>query len=173
MTTVICTTNRPKNQTIKIVEKYIELLEAKGEPCKKLSMEDLPADFIVNDSYGKRTESFENLINTYIEPADKLVIIAPEYNGSYPGVFKAFIDALEYKTLGGKKVGLVGIATGRGGNALGMAHLTDVLHNVKAEVMYNRLPISSVHNLVDDENILIDKATIKALDEHCSQLLAF
>ncbi len=173
MTTVICTTNRPKNQTIKIVEKYIELLEAKGEPCMKLSMEDLPADFIVSDSYGNRTEGFDKLVKEYITPAERLVIISPEYNASYPGVFKAFIDALEYKSLRGKKAGLVGVASGRGGNALGMAHLTDVLHHAEVEVMFNRLPISSVYNLVDKNKALIDEATIEALDKHCDQLLAF
>lgn len=173
MITVICTTNRPKNQTIKIVQKYVELLDNKGVENKMLSMESLPADFIINDSYGNRTEEFERLIDEYLTPAEKLVIISPEYNGSYPGVFKAFIDALEYRSLRGKKAALVGLASGRGGNALGMAHLTDVLHNAQIEVMHNRLPISSVYNLVDKDKALIDEATIEALDKHCDQLLAF
>ena len=61
-------------------------------------------------------------------PVRKLVIIVPEYNASFPGVLKAFIDGLTYPGgIQGKKAALVGLSGGGQGGLLAMTHLTDVL----------------------------------------------
>lgn len=45
-----------------------------------------------------------------VEESDLLIVGTPVYKGSYPGLFKHFIDLLDYKALTGLPVGLV--ATG-------------------------------------------------------------
>ena len=110
-------------------------------------------------------------------PANKFVFVIPEYNGSFPGVLKLFLDACsirEYKaTFSGKKAVLVGIASGRAGNLRGMDHLCDILHHVGTIVHPNKLPISNIEALIDSKGKITDSACKKALKKHMEDLLDF
>jgi chromate reductase, NAD(P)H dehydrogenase (quinone) len=105
------------------------------------------------------------------------VYIVPEYNGGFPGVLKLFLDACsvrEYKkTFKGKKAALVGIATGRAGNLRGLEHLTGILNHVGTVVLPNRLPISSIEKLMDDDGIIRDPATLKVIEKQMDEFLLF
>jgi chromate reductase, NAD(P)H dehydrogenase (quinone) len=111
----------------------------------------------------------------YIDQAQLLVIISPEYNGSFPGVLKLFIDAVSAKayktTFGGKKAALIGVANGRAGNFRGMEHLTGILNYLNITVMPNKLPVSSVSNYVFDNQVTPDLA--ETLDSFVDELLSF
>jgi chromate reductase len=173
MITIICGTHRPKNVTRKIVDKYYDLLKLKGEEPSLFEMSELPADFLVNDSFGKRSPATEEIIKHKIMPADKLVIISPEYNGSYPGVLKTFFDGVNPKLWKGKKVALVGVASGRAGNIRGMDHLTHVLHHLRMEVFSLKVPVSQVDGLLDSNGLLIDEPTIGSLESQIDEFLKY
>lgn len=173
MITIICATNRPKNQTLKVVDLYRELLSEKDENIEVFRMDELPENFIVSDAFGNRTEEVSELLNSKIVPADRLVIVAPEYNGSYPGVFKAFLDGIEPRIWTGKKVALVGVATGRAGNLRGMDHLTHVLHHLKMEVYSMKVPISKLDDLQDDLGQIEDVETKAVLQRQIEGFLKF
>lgn len=173
MITVVCATHRPKNITFKIVEKYCEILREEGQEVKLLEMAELPKDFVYQDSFGKRTEATESLIHEKLLPAEKLVIVAPEYNGSYPGVLKAFFDGVKPHIWKGKKVALVGVASGRAGNIRGMDHLTHVLHHLRMEVFSLKVPISKVEGLLDERGNLGDQETIQVLRNQAMEFLQY
>ncbi len=104
---------------------------------------ELPADFIVSALYHNsgKNEQF-NALRTRMESSQKFVFIVPEYNNSFPGVLKAFIDGLSYpNALIHKKCALVGISDGVQGNALGLSHLTDVLNYLGMHVLAQKVRI--------------------------------
>lgn len=173
MITIICATHRPKNQTTKVVEQYRLILEHLGQEVKVLEMSELPPDFVFADSFGKRSSYTEALLAQKIEPARKLVIISPEYNGSYPGVFKAFVDGTQPSLWRGKKLALVGVASGRAGNLRGMDHLTDLAHHLRMEVFSLKLPISKLDSLLNAEGNLSDPETLELLRKQAIEFLAF
>ena len=173
MITVICGTHRPKNTTQKIVDKYCELLREAGAEVKLFQLQELPPDFVVSDSFGERSEQTELIIHEKLVPAEKLVIISPEYNGSYPGVLKAFMDGVNPRMWKGKKVALVGVASGRAGNLRGMDHLTHVLHYLRMEVFSNKIPISKVDGLLNAEGELSDEDTLRVLKAQVAEFLKF
>lgn len=173
MITLICATNRPQAQTLKIVFKYQQLLENLGQEISLLRMDELPENFTVTDVYGERSAQTEKLIHEKLVPAEKLVIISPEYNGSYPGVFKAFLDGIKPEMWLGKKVALVGVASGRAGNLRGMDHLTDVLHHLRMEVFSLKLPISKLYDLTDDAGELVDEETLVLLETQAKEFMQF
>ncbi len=170
MTTIICATNRPKNQTRKVVEAYRNVVEKTGDDARVFSMEELPPDFIFNDSFGRRTTPFSALVETHIHPAEKLVIVAPEYNGSYPGIFKAFLDANNPKIWEGKKVALVGVASGRAGNIRGLDHLVQVCHHLKMLVSPLQIPISRLDSLMEENGAFSHQITLDLFAEQYNQL---
>ncbi len=100
------------------------------------------------------------------------MIVAPEYNGSFPGVLKAFIDGVHPENFRYKKVSLVGVSSGRAGNVIGMEHLNSILTYLQMFVMPQKLPISRITDLIQN-NELTDAATIRALENHVELFLKF
>lgn len=173
MITLICATHRPKNQTRRVVEKYAEILERLNEEVQVLNMDDLPQNFMVKNTFGTPEHSLDKIVETMIRPAERLVIISPEYNGSYPGLFKVFLDAVAPKEWRGKRVALVGVASGRAGNLRGMDHLTDVMHYLRAEVFSLKIPISRLDHLLNEKGELTDEETLAVLQDQATQFLKF
>ena len=172
MITIISATNRPNSSSLKIAKNYAQLMEKQGVECKIFSLERLPADFISTDLYNKRSENFQQLLNEFIIPSKKIVFIVPEYNGSFPGVLKTFLDAIHPDINRHKKVAMVGVASGRGGNVRGMEHLTGILNYLGMFILPNRLPISSVATFLDEKGQLKDPLITKSLEIHVAEFLA-
>ncbi|MBK7184195.1 MAG: NAD(P)H-dependent oxidoreductase [Bacteroidetes bacterium] len=165
MITIISATNRPNSNTLKVSEKYAQLMEKQGLTAKILSLEQVPADIAFNEVFSNRSEKFQQLLEEYIIPVQKFVIIAPEYNGSFPGILKTFFDAIHPDLNRGKKVALAGVASGRAGNLRGMDHLTGILNYLGMHVHPNKLPISSVLTLINADGELIEPTTIKVIEK--------
>ncbi len=73
----------------------------------------------------------------------------------------------------GKKAALIGVATGRAGNLRGMEHLTGVLNYLGTIVMPNKLPISRISKLKNGNGEIADEETLKVMDAHAREFLAF
>lgn len=172
MITLICGTHRPQNQTQLVVDKYAELLHERQIPTQILQMDELPENFMVSNTFGSSNHGLDQLVAEKIEASEKLIVITPEYNGSYPGVLKVFIDAIDPAVWRGKKVALVGVASGRAGNLRGMDHLTDVFHHLRAEVFSLKVPISRLFELVKDDRV-IDETTLKVLEGQIDEFLKY
>lgn len=172
MITVILATNRPGNQTEAVALKYCQVLTLMGENVNYFSLENLPPDFLVSDMYGRRSELMQNILNEMFIPATKFVVVAPEYNGTFPGVFKLFIDAIHPEIFYTKKVALVGTSAGRAGNVRGMDHLTNTLNYIQVNVLPYKLPISSLPQLLEG-NELKDPVTIQLIEQQAKLLVAF
>jgi len=173
MITVISSTNRAGSNTLKVAELYMQLLEKQGVKAKLFSFEQLPKDIAFSEVFSKRTENFQQLLDEFIVPAQKLIFVAPEYNGSFPGILKVFLDAVHPDTNRGKKAGLIGVSSGRAGNLRGMDHLADILHYLGIHVHPNKLPISSFLTLLDVEGNIKDEGTKKALEKHSMDLVKY
>lgn len=173
MITLINATNRPDNQTKKVVDAYQTILKEANLSYQIFNLSDLPTDFVFGASFGQSHEAMSNLVRLYIDGAQKFIIVAPEYNGSYPGILKAFFDAIHPKHFNGKKAALVGVASGRAGNLRGMDHLTDVLHHLAVEVLSLKVPISKLDALLDEAGNLTDEQTLHALKRQMQRFLHF
>lgn len=173
MIAVFNATHRPQNLTLAVVKAYAELLQERGIDHVVAGMDELPERFVITDGFGNRSAEVAQLIQRVLVPADKVVVVAPEYNGSFPGIFKAFIDAIEPAVWQGKKAALVGVATGRAGNLRGLDHLTDVFHHLGVEVLSAKVPISRVHALLGEQGQLVDSATRDVLARQLDKLLRF
>lgn len=166
MITIIAGTNRKGSNTKKIAQAYNKILQKKNVESKVLGLDEA-------DVY-QRNEAFIAMEIDYLLAAEKLIIVIPEYNGSFPGILKLMIDNTDVKNVWpNKKILLVGVSTGRAGNLRGMEHLTGVLLYLKANVHYNRLPISLVHTLLNEQGILIDEATINTMNTQIDEFLLF
>jgi len=151
MTTVIAATDRRDSNSLNVARQYVESIEAQGTDVQLLSLTDLPPDFFTEGRYGTPPPSFEQVLHKYISGASHFIFVVPEYNGSFPGVLKFFLDIVPPGIWAGKKAALAGVATGRAGNLRGLDHLTAVLHYLKVEVFHQKPYFSSIHLHLDKD----------------------
>lgn len=171
--TIISATNRPHSHTEKIANYYLSALKTKGIDAKVLSLKHLPGSFLADDLYGKPSDEFQQMVNEYIAQQSKFIFVSPEYNGSFAGVLKVFLDAVNPKLWADNKACLAGVSTGRAGNLRGMEHLTNILNYLKINVYHNKLPISRVDTLLDAEGHLTDADTQKVIQTQLDGFLRF
>jgi len=178
MITIISGTNRENSATLKVAKQYAELLEELNESVQILDLKRLTGNIVTPDMYTieMRDQLYTELQEQYLVKVDKLVILAPEYNGGIPGVLKLFIDACsivkQEESFFGKKVALVGIASGRAGNLRGLDYLTNVLNYLKVNILPNKIPISSIHLLMEDDQ-LTNQQILDALKQQALELTKF
>jgi chromate reductase, NAD(P)H dehydrogenase (quinone) len=174
MITLISGTNRPLSNSRAIVDLYASMLEQHRVAYQILDLADLPADFTVSALYDNtgKSEAF-NKLSAKIADSDKFVFVVPEYNSSFPGVLKAFIDGLDYPyTFKDKKGALIGLSSGMQGSGLALSHLSDILNYLGMHVMAMRLKLAHIEKNFDGKEIT-NKFYQELLEQHVEQFLKF
>lgn len=166
MYTIISGTNRLNSHTEKVAFEYQKFLKDKQVDSIIFSLK--------NVDVLKKNAAFTSLENKFLIPAKKFIIIMPEYNGTFPGVLKAMIDITEIKNVWAwKKALLTGISTGRAGNLRGMDHITASLQHMNMYVHPNKLPISLIDKVMDDEGVIYNENTLQAINKQLDEFIKF
>lgn len=173
MITIISGTNRPTSNTLKIAKYYQKELIKKGLETNLLNLQDLPETLISSDLYGKRSEAFESIQNL-ISQTTKFLVIIPEYNGSFPGVLKTFIDACAFpESFYDKKACLVGISSGKYGNIRGIEHFNGVCAYLHLNVMPLRIHIGNIKTEINEHDDLFKEDTLKFTNEQMDKFIKY
>ncbi len=174
MITIISGTNRVPSNSIKIADYYQKLLKQHGVESQILDLSKLPEKFMFSALYENTGKDPDfNILSDYIKKSDKFVFIVPEYNNSFPGVLKGFIDGLSYpNTFKNKKGALVGISSGVMGGALALSHLTDILNYLGMNVLAIKPRISRVENNFK-EGVILDPFVSGLIETQISALIEF
>lgn len=152
---IIVGTNRPNSMSRRIAEYYQKLLNQYDTPSTILDLVDLPHDFTFTALYANsgKNDAF-NQLRTHIDGAEKFIFIAPEYNGSYPGVLKAFIDGLPYpNSFTNKKAALVGLSSNNQGAATALSHLNDIFSYLGMNTLALRVKLAQIQAHFHDSEI--------------------
>lgn len=156
MITIIVGTNRPHSNTAKIAQLYSNELSSLDIPHKILNLES--KDILYRNDLVKALEQ------EYLLATDKFILILPEYNGSFPGIFKLLLDNTDIRNCWWhKKAMLTGVADGRGGNLRGLEHMTNILHYLKVNVYYHKVHLSKINQLLDENGNIQDEAVAAEL----------
>ncbi len=172
---VIASTNRPGSLTRVVAKRYQTLLAAQGVTAPLLDLQDLPHDFTHSALYSNQGKDPQcNILIAQMQRQDKYVFVVPEYNKSFPGVLKAFIDGLPKprRLLRGKKAALVGVSNGRLGAALAMSHLADILLGLGVYLL-PQMPKLSAIPAPTLEALEARPDYLEALEQQAAALVAF
>ncbi len=171
---IISGTNRPDALSPAVARIYAGLLQQEGIEAPVIDLRELPHDYIHSALYDKagQHEAF-NVLRDRMKQADKFVFIIPEYNGSFPGVLKAFIDGLEFPaTFRGKKAALVGISAGQMGSVQAMSHFTDILNYCGTHVLARKPRLTAIEQHLSGER-LTHQPYLEQLHKQVRELIAF
>lgn len=151
---IIVGTNRPNSMSRRIAEYYQRLLNQYNTSSTILDLVALPHDFTFTALYGNsgKNDAF-NELRQQIDSAEKFIFITPEYNGSYPGVLKAFIDGLPYpNSFTNKKAALVGLSSNTQGAITALSHLNDIFSYLGMNTLALRVKLAQIQShFVDNE----------------------
>lgn len=173
MTLIVSATNRPNSNTLKVAKYYQNKMKEKGEEAQILSLTDLPDTIISTDMFGVKSDSFLKL-QDIVTNSRKFIFIIPEYNGSFPGVLKVFIDACKFpESFFNKKAALVGVSSGKYGNIRGIDHFTGVCHYINLHVLPLKLHINAVHKELNEYDVLFNEDTVKFCNEQIDRFISF
>jgi len=173
MNLIISGTNRLGSNSLKVAKYYQHELNKQGENWEVLSLEELPPNIQESDLYGKRSDAF-SIIQERISTCEKFIFIIPEYNGSYPGILKTFIDASSFpSSFRHKKAILVGVSSGKYGNIRGVDHFTGVCNYMRMHVLPLKIHIPFIQNELNTENVFFDPTTLGFIKEQIDEIISF
>jgi NAD(P)H-dependent FMN reductase len=129
---------------------------------------DLEADFLQPTAYKEKSPAITARVDRYLK-ADGAVFIIPEYNGSYPGVLKLFIDMLPDKTSFNKRpCAFIGIAAGQFQALRAVEHFQGVAGYRNGYLYPNRIFIGAVHKLIGADHKVNDASLSERLRAQAS-----
>lgn len=166
MITIISGTNRAGSNTLKVAEYYYNIVRQLTPDVHLFSLKDMDVHY--------RSEAFKQVESEWLIPSEKFIFVLPEYNGSFPGILKTMMDSSDIrKCWWHKKALLVGLADGRGGNARGLDHLSNILHYLKMHVHYNKLPISKINEELQEDGSFKHESTRINIDQQVDAFMQF
>jgi len=174
MITIVVGTNRKNSNSRKIADYYQGILKSKGAESQVVDLVDLPEDFLSNALYENngKNEAF-NAIREKVQSSDKLVFVVPEYNGSFPGVLKTFIDGLKYpEGVRDKKAALIGVSSGVQGGVFAMSHLTDIFNYLGMHVLALKPKLAGIEKNLSEGKVTDDLYN-QLLEQQAEKLIEF
>lgn len=169
---IFSASNRDENRSLVFAKLCAKLLEDQDVNAQIYDFQKFPLDVSLNTMYDFEKSPLTDIVEKYLTSVDKLIFVIPEYNGSFPGILKLFIDAVHPGHFKFKKAALIGISSGRAGNIRGMDHLTGILNYLKIDVYHHKLPISSIGNIIGNGKIT-DDLTIHRIEDLMKAFLKF
>jgi len=100
-------------------------------------------------------------LGAQLQNADALVVVSPEYNGSYPGALKNALDYY-YDELSKKPVGLVTVSGGRLGGISALLALQVLFLKVGAIVSPAKMQVAEVTKVFDEHGATDNEHFIKS-----------
>ena len=168
MTALIIGTNRHDALSAKIARQIMNMAQdILHDPVYLVDLAEI--DFQLDPrqySEGGMSPDLRQVQDEVIEPAQRFIFVFPEYNGSFPGILKLFIDALsvrKYKeSFKDKKSISFGVATGRAGNLRGLDQFDQVLQHLGVHTFNRKVPLSQISKFMEGDEI-VDETTLKEI----------
>lgn len=153
MIEIVVGTDRENSFSLKLGQFIHQLYKAQKVEAELLDVGALNLADVQGGGYFKGAKgSFKDAVDR-VTRADGLVMIVPEYNGSYPGMLKLFIDYWKYpETFENRPVAFVGLG-GRWGGLRPVEHLQQVFGYRNAYIFPNRVFLSNVKDVLQDGQV--------------------
>jgi NAD(P)H-dependent FMN reductase len=162
---IISGTNRPGSNALKVANALLDHYRREQVPADLLNLEHLPCELFSGTVYKQKPPAMVELQNRVLA-ASGIHVVAPEYNGSFPGVLKYFIDLLKFpESFEHKPVAYVGEAAGEWGGLRAVEQLQMVFGYRNAHSYPVRVFIPNVHKVFDGAGVLTDAGIDRRLVE--------
>ena len=170
---IISGTNRPGANALKVARRVAQHYQDAQVPAEMYSLEQLPPEVFLPDAYTKKPAAFAEIQQRVFDAAG-LHVVMSEYNGSFPGVLKYFIDLLKFpESFDRKPVAFVGVASGAWGALRAVEQMQMVFGYRNAHTYPDRVFIPNVAAKLTPDGVLTDAAIDDRLAKQVRGFAAF
>jgi chromate reductase len=153
---IISGTNRPDSHTFRVASVILKHYQDAKLAAEIYSLSDLPREIFEPTSYATKPSVFLPVQQRVVDAAG-LHVVTPEYNGSFPGVLKYFIDMLKFpESFQHKPVAFVGVANGVYGALRPVEQLQQIFGYRNAHIFPDRVFVPGARGKFSPESQLID-----------------
>jgi NAD(P)H-dependent FMN reductase len=146
---IISGTNRANSNALRISRIIHGHYRSANIEAEIFNLEDMPQEVFNPASYSKKPPAFVAIQQRVLDAAG-LHVVTPEYNGSFPGVLKYFIDMLKFpESFDRKPVAFVGEANGVWGGLRSVEQLQLIFGYRNAHTYPDRVFIPGVKEKFD------------------------
>ena len=155
---VISGTNRPGANALRIARLIEAHYHAAKIPTDFYSLAEMPPEIFDPASYASKPPAFA-AVQQRVLACGGIHVVTPEYNGSFPGVLKYFIDMLKFpESFDRKPVAFVGEAAGTWGALRSVEQLQLIFGYRNAYTYPERVFISGIAQKFDADGKFTDEA---------------
>ena len=173
MIALLLATNRPGSNTAKVAAHVAEIYAAKGSPLRVVDLHKLPPEIFAPTSYAEKPKSFAPFQEA-LSQAKGIVVVTPEYNGGFPGVFKYFVDMLEFPgTFTGKPFAFVGLSAGMGGAIRPVEQFSTLVIYLRGILYPGTVNIPGINNHLNETGKLKTAELIERVEKQADGFLKF
>jgi NAD(P)H-dependent FMN reductase len=173
MIVLIVGTNRPGSTTRKIAGHIEEIYAALNVPLRVLDLANLPLEIFSPAAYAEKPKTFQPFADAVLQ-SNGLVVVTPEYNGSFPGALKYFIDMLKFpESFQKRPVCFVGLAAGVWGALRPVEQLQQIFAYRNAHVYPERVFLPRIGDSLDAAGRLKDAELLQRLKAQAEGFVDF
>jgi NAD(P)H-dependent FMN reductase len=155
---IIAGTNRPNSNALRIGKLLEGHYQAINAPVEIFSLSEMPKEIFDPTSYATKPPSWPP-VQQRIVNARGLHVVTPEYNGSFPGVLKYFIDMLKFpESFEAKPVAFTGESAGIWGGIRSCEQLIHIFGYRNAHIFPDRVFIPGINQKFDASGNFTDTA---------------
>lgn len=170
---IISGTDRPSSNAMRISRYVKKKYEAEGIDANIIDLQDFPLKDVIGGKYGEEIPSVSEFRKPVVE-ADGLVFVIPEYNGSFPGILKMFVDYLPFPRAFEKHpMAFIGEASGAFGGLRAVEQFQMIANYRNALQFPERVFISRVSSEFDEKEGLSDPFKEELLNSQVQNFIEF
>lgn len=169
---VVCGTNRDGARSRLLATEVAESYRQRGQDVGLLDMNELPQSVLDPHAYQEKSPEVQAIVDRFLK-SDGVVFVIPEYNGSYPGVLKLFVDMLPFpEGFDQRPCAFIGLAAGQFKGLRAVEHFQQVAGYRNAHLFPRRLFIGDSYKQFVDGKLADDELS-RRLYEQADQFLEF
>ncbi len=156
---IISATNRPDSNSYQVALILQNIYKQLGHTLDIISLKQVPFELLIKKPYPQiLPKEVQNIVAT-LNSSSGFAIVCPEYNGSFPGIFKFFIDHWSYPaTFEYRPMCFVGLG-GRFGGLRAVEQLQQIMGYRNAFIYPQRIFLQNIedilHNhVIKDQNLM-------------------
>jgi chromate reductase len=171
--TIISGTNRRGSNSRRVADHLAKIYANLGVPAAVLDLAEISPSAYTPDAYDAIPQVARAFTDMVLASAG-LHLVVPEYNGSFPGMLKAFIDLLEFPVaFDGRAVAFVGVAAGEWGGLRPVEQLQEIFAYRNALQFPKRVFIREVEDKFNPEGKLSDADIVERLTAQAAEFAEF
>lgn len=168
---ILVGTNRPGSNSMKVALLIEKMYHAIGEDVEIMDLAKIDFSEISGAHYGQNPPALAPWVEKTIQ-SDGIHLIIPEYNGSYPGILKYFIDHWKFpQSFEFRPFCFIGIGA-RFGGMRPVEHMQHVFGYRNGFIYPERVFISNVWTVIKDDEFT-DPVLVKLLESQVRGFSSF